>query len=262
MKVAGYSLASMRSKDGLEFLLDNAKVAGSVGDPAMAHLISRITLRDYVRIANEVASVVRTGSLLDWGCGYGQMSYLLQARGLEVTSYDYAIEQGRASLDHRIPLPKTFTPVIGHDPVKLPFPDASFNAVLSCGVLEHVEDEAGSLVEIRRVLKKGGTLNIYNLPQKHSYKEWVVRGFNLGYSHERTYTGQSARRLLEDSGFSVKRLRRGGFLPHMLSGLPKRLKAFYGVIAPPLYVLDRALSRLPGLDRISEAIEIIAKPVG
>ena len=47
---------------------------------------------------------------------------------------------------------------------RLPFDDASFDAVLSCGVLEHVPYEEGSVREIARVLKPGGHFFVYQLP--------------------------------------------------------------------------------------------------
>ena len=50
-----------------------------------------------------------------------------------------------------------------------------FDAVLSCGVLEHVEDPDASLDEIRRVLQPGGTFYVYKLPNRASYLEAIAR---------------------------------------------------------------------------------------
>ena len=43
--------------------------------------------------------------------------------------------------------------------------------MLSCGVLEHVQDPDASLDEIRRVLRPGGTFYVTNLPNRYSYTE-------------------------------------------------------------------------------------------
>jgi len=46
--------------------------------------------------------------------------------------------------------------LVTFDGIKIPFPDNSFNTVVSNCVLEHVENLDGLLYEIRRVLKPGG----------------------------------------------------------------------------------------------------------
>jgi ubiquinone/menaquinone biosynthesis C-methylase UbiE len=50
------------------------------------------------------------------------------------------------------------------DAEKLPFADATFDAVYSFGVLHHTPDTAGSIEEVRRVLKPGGKayIMLYN----------------------------------------------------------------------------------------------------
>jgi SAM-dependent methyltransferase len=47
-------------------------------------------------------------------------------------------------------------PIQAVDGVKLPFPDASFDVVLSFDVFEHIPDSDGHLAEVRRVLRPGG----------------------------------------------------------------------------------------------------------
>ena len=50
---------------------------------------------------------------------------------------------------------------------ELPFPDESFDAVVSVFVLCSVADQAGALAEIRRVLRPGGTLNLLEHVRGH-----------------------------------------------------------------------------------------------
>src|SRR5439155_1653391 len=83
---------------------------------------------------NEIAERIPSGRLLDWGCGFGQMTYLLRRRGFDVTAFDVGAED--ASLP-QLPLCRDLHIVRTAHPTRLPFPNDSFDAVLSCGVLEH-----------------------------------------------------------------------------------------------------------------------------
>ena len=134
--------------------------------------------------------------ILDWGCGYGQISDMLSRAGLNVASFDYrpGLEPGVVPLERYPHLSVSLSP----DPRLLPFDDETFDAVLSCGVLEHVEDPDASLEEIRRVLTPGGTFYVYKLPNRTSYLEAIARRTGMyyhgAYEHDRVYTPLTAMR--------------------------------------------------------------------
>ncbi|MGE5140271.1 MAG: class I SAM-dependent methyltransferase [Rudaea sp.] len=221
----------------------------------MANLASRMVMRDYIRISEEIVLLAPHARILDWGCGYGQMSWLLLRHGLGVTSYDV----GAAADAEILPFHRDLNVIVGKDPVRLPFSNSEFDAVLSCGVFEHVPDEEGSLAEIHRVLRPGGLFLLYNLPNRYSYKEFLLERLHLGYSHERKYTVGTIRPLLQKHGFRVTRSRRGGMLPHMLSGIPSPIGGAYERAASVLYPVDRLLSRAPLMNSVAEALEILAQ---
>jgi 2-polyprenyl-3-methyl-5-hydroxy-6-metoxy-1,4-benzoquinol methylase len=124
-------------------------------------------------------------------------------------------------------------------------------------VLEHVLDPDASLEEIRRVLEPGGTLYVFKLPNKWSYLERIARAAGLYYHgaepHERVYGKREACALLERHGFRVDEIRRANILPLTLSGaLARRL-------ARPLWILNRLLARVPGLNLVATNIELVAR---
>lgn len=192
--------------------------------------------------------------ILDWGCGFGQVSDLLWRAGLDVTPFDYSptAEEGVWPLQ-RYPHLRVH---LSSDPRRLPFADGSFDAVLSCGVLEHVEDPDASLREIRRVLALGGRFYVYKLPNRASYLEAIARRAGLYYhgafEHDRLYDRGSAKTLLSRHGFSVQEIQLTNMLPLTLTG------RFARRATVPIWIANRVLSAIPGLNRFATNVEVIA----
>ena len=144
-----------------------------------AHLRAETQTREYRAIVASIAAD-RPAAVLDWGCGFGQVSHLLKQAGLDVHSFEY---RGPDAPDAEVPL-RLYPDIrayVSSDPVALPYPDASFDAVLSCGVLEHTGSQEANLDEVARVLKPGGRFHVYKLPNRFSYLEWIARRLGLHY---------------------------------------------------------------------------------
>jgi SAM-dependent methyltransferase len=97
--------------------------------------------------------------LLDFGCGTGNIARALATAGYQVAACDASPEMlGRA----RHPSVAMLTPVLWYevstDVPDLPFDDQSFDAIVASSVLEYLTDPLGSLREIRRTLRQGGSL--------------------------------------------------------------------------------------------------------
>ena len=195
------------------------------------------------------------GRTLDWGCGFGQVSHLLREAGVDVVPFDYRPDRTEPGLEPLERYP-ALTAHVSPDPVALPFPDDNFASALSCGVLEHVSDPDGSLDELRRVLRPGGTLYVYNLPNRWSYVERLARMLGLYYHgalpDDRVYTLRSATALLERHGFDVRHARRARMLPLAVSG-PLATRA-----ARPIWLASSVLERVPGLNLVATTLELVA----
>lgn len=251
-----------RDREDYEFLHRSAVAGRAAGLTHFLHLDQPIGIWNYIRIANEIACRVPPGRLLDWGCGLGQMSYLLRRRGFEVVAYD--LGETIASLPD-LPLTREVTVVRGTHPTDLPFATESFEVVLSCGVLEHVDEYTGvagnemkSLREIHRVLRPGGYFPLYQLPQQHTWQEAITRTLGIGYAHPRRFTEREIRGILVATGFHVKRVSRFNMMPKNLTGVPSALRDFYSRLSEPVMAIDRILSAIPGLNRVAGVLEILA----
>lgn len=219
------------------------------------YLSADSALLNYIRMADEIAATLPPGArVLDWGAGQGQMSFLLQRRGLDVTAYDLE----RAQRKTAEPLFPEIAIEYGTAPIALPYPDAAFDAALSCGVLEHVPYPAASLAELARVLRPDGYLFIYNLPQRWSWPELARETLRMGDTHRRRFTLQDVRDLLKSTGFRIETARRSNMLPKHLSGLPDSVRAAYQQLASGNISLDRRLSAIPGVNRFAGLLEIVA----
>jgi SAM-dependent methyltransferase len=216
------------------------------------HLRSAPQLRQYQWIARRIADDA-PANVLDWGCGFGQVSQLLRDEGLDVTSFDFAegVTPGLYPLERYPGLEAYLSP----EPVALPFDDGSFAAVLSCGVLEHVPDPEGSVAELYRVLEPGGRFYVFNLPNRYSYLEKVGKLAGLHHHgvdpYDKLYTKATATALLTRHGFDVVEFRRANLLPLSLSG-PVAARS-----AGAIWQTSRTLQRVPGLNLIATSLELV-----
>jgi SAM-dependent methyltransferase len=127
--------------------------------------------------------------------------------------------------------------VVG-DILRLPFADASADAVLCKEVLEHVRDPAAAVDEIHRVLKRGGAV-LCTIPFLHPYHG--TRGKLPDFWR---FTEEGAAELF--SGFTSVEVRRAGgavFVLRVFSPLPLRKALSSRLLAPFVNAVDRMTLR-------------------
>jgi SAM-dependent methyltransferase len=140
-----------------------------VGDAAVYDAFShRLLLGSFFdRVADDVAAAaLHGGRVLEVGCGPGRLSAALAARGLEVNGLDLdpaMIDRARSNA-RAADLPADLVPTytVG-DVASLPFPDATFDVVVSTLSMHHWDDREAGLAEIGRVLRPGGRALVWDL---------------------------------------------------------------------------------------------------
>lgn len=105
-----------------------------------SHLMSRLELADGM-------------SVLVVGCGFGLDEKNIHTLFPSCDLWSIDVSHNMVNLARAGGSPSSFALALAE---QLPFPDASFDRVLSREVIEHVMDPAAMLGEIRRVLKPGG----------------------------------------------------------------------------------------------------------
>ena len=144
-------------------------------------------------------------TVLDWGCGKGQVSKLLRNLGSQhLESCDLLSDAADSAFGQETPILKRFgIPVkpLEHEYI-LPYSDASFDVVLSVGVLEHVPNDCASLLEITRILKPSGLFFCFFLPTSLSWTQKLAHLRGDRY-HERFYDESSIKKLLAPAGLEL-----------------------------------------------------------
>jgi len=119
------------------------------------------------RIAPDVAAVAPEGAkALEVGCGPGRLSILLaREHGLDVTGLDLdpaMIERARRNAERSGNGGGSRPSFLVGDVSSLPFPDGSFDVVVSTLSMHHWADPTAGLSEIGRVLRPGGRALVWD----------------------------------------------------------------------------------------------------
>jgi SAM-dependent methyltransferase len=132
--------------------------------------------------------------ILEAGCGTGANLKILErygkAVGVDISSEAVRYALSRGCRDVRL---------MGE--TRLPFPDRSFDCVISLDVIEHIEDDAGALNEYARVLRPNGTLFL-TVP---AYR-WIWSCHDEVNRHKRRYTRRILLGRLSRAGFTLERI--------------------------------------------------------
>ncbi|MCP1727215.1 ubiquinone/menaquinone biosynthesis C-methylase UbiE [Natronospira proteinivora] len=177
---------------------------------------------DYIRASLDATSqrlMMRSGeTLLDVGCGTGLLLARLQAEvpGVALTGLDASsgmLVQARERLGESLAL-------IQSPAEHLPFPDESFDGVVSSSAFHYFRQPQQAVNEMYRVLRPGGRLLITDWCRDY----WTMRLLNRWLvfrdpAHYHTWRGRDLQGFLHQAGFEAIGLER------------YRISAFWGLMS-------------------------------
>ena len=140
------------------------------------------SLMQEVKIKNqfiEFAQVKREEKILDFGCGTGNLLFMLAARYPNNELIGVDIDENILKIAHEKLLNKNMIIHLdNYNGTKLPYEDNHFDKVLSSLVIHHISTENKLLIfeELRRVIKPGGKIFILDFAkQKSIYSKTIVQ---------------------------------------------------------------------------------------
>ena len=221
------------------------------------HFLFDLPLYRNLRIVKYLAKCLPESSkVLDWGCGYGDVSHMLKTlrADIDITPYDVLTSPPWDILVNKEGIRK----IIGTEEIALPFENNLFDAVIGIGVLEHVKDQNGSLCEIHRVLKPQGKLYIFLYPNKSSYTERFQKIIGNPH-HDRPLRLNELKKLLEASDFDLEDSKYELMMPFIMSRFPFASRHLYNYFGNLAMLLNNVLEKIPVLNKLSSNLTVIAQ---
>jgi SAM-dependent methyltransferase len=145
----------------------------------------------------QVIPQVREKRILEIGCGTAYGTTLLA----EYVDEIIALDTDPQLIAHLAKKQTVHTTYQAYDGTTLPFPNDSFDAIISFQVIEHVDDDVTFLDEIKRVLRVKGRAYL-TTPNRLLRLLPEQRPFN--HYHIREYTPQELKTLARRAGFKVR----------------------------------------------------------
>ena len=153
---------------------------------------------------------LRPGTALDVGAAGGGNTRVLRSLGWRATALEYGADGAQVAHERGLA-------VVRGDATALPVADGSLDLVVAFDVLEHLEDDASAVAEVRRALRPGGRF-LVAVPADP--RLWSAHDEAVG--HVRRYTRPELTGLLADGGFVLEDVRSWNVLLRPVVALRRR----------------------------------------
>ena len=133
---------------------------------------------EFLRGMQVTAADLRGRTLLDAGCGNGELTRSLAEYGLEIVALDFSrsVEQAQARLRSADPEVASRVHYLQGDVLHLPLRDAAFDLVHSSGVLHHTASTQRAFASLTRAVRPGGRLYV----QLYRRRPGWIHAVNVG----------------------------------------------------------------------------------
>jgi SAM-dependent methyltransferase len=153
--------------------------------------------------------LARGERLLDLGCGGGRHAFEAMRRGARVVALDHSAAElkdvgavSAAMIDSGEITWDAWAGVVNGDALDIPFPDDTFDRVVTAEVLEHIWDDERAIAELVRVLRPGGRLAVTVPTRWPERVNWALdhRYHDTPGGHVRIYRQHDLEQKLEAAG--------------------------------------------------------------
>ena len=218
------------------------------------HLTSNLNWHRYEQQVGILAGDIRKNSVvLDVGCGTGAQAVMLSVLRPDLTIYATDIDYHESWQNLR-----RFKIKFSKDNAEhMNFRDNVFDAVISFGVLEHLDHPENFLKEVKRVGRHHALFYIFNLPNKYSINEFLADRIGIS-PHKNRYTVKSINKMLWDNDFRVMWDKREFLIPSLVNLYSKKLGNMFNKTYRFLDMLDKIIILTP-LNYFAQSIEIISE---
>jgi SAM-dependent methyltransferase len=170
--------------------------------------------------------------ILEAGCGTGGNFQMLARRGkLYATELD---DEARRFATSR----QLAEVAEGRLPDQIPFKDLCFDLIVMTDVLEHLDDDVGSLKALHARLKPGGFL-LLTVPAW----PWLWSAHDESHHHRRRYVADQLRQAVSAGGYAIRYL------------------SYYNFLLFPMIAVARLLQHLVGANREGHDLQMPSRLV-